>query len=152
MEQRRARKLRKTTFSALVMLMIAACASSSGSAGSGPALVGQNWVAEEISRRGVLDNVQSTMSIDATGRATGLGGCNSYGGPARINGDAIRFGPLATTRMACTPAVGDQEQRFFAALASATRFGFTPEGKLVLYDANGAVVVTFGRLIGQQQP
>jgi heat shock protein HslJ len=140
--------------SALLMLIIASCSSGSSgpSARNEPALVGPTWVAEQIGRVGVLDNVRSTMSIDAAGRVSGRGGCNSYGGAVDITGEAIRFGPLASTRIACAPAVGSQEQRFFSALASVRRYGFTPEGRLVFYGENGSAVVTFGRLTGHQQP
>lgn len=85
------------------------------------------------------------MSFPQAGQVGGSGGCNRYGGPVDITGEAIRFGPLASTRMACSPAIGDQEGRFFAALRSATRFVVTAEDKLVLYDATGDAVVTFNR-------
>lgn len=154
--ENRAHTVRNATFSALLMLMITSCGGSSGSSGpparNGPALAGPTWVAEQIDRVGVLENVRSTMSIDADGRVSGRGGCNSYSGAVDITGAAIRFGPLASTRMACAPPVGSQEQRFFSALASVRRYGFTPEGRLVLYGENGSEVVTFGRLTGQQQP
>jgi putative lipoprotein len=141
----------RPAFAALVMMMTAlsGCSSSGASAqsvGSGQALPGTSWLAEDIGRRGVLDNPQPTMSFDQAGRVSGSGGCNRYGGPVEISGEAIRFGPLASTRMACAPAIGDQEERFFAALQSATRFAFTPEDKLVLYDATGTAVVTFSRM------
>ncbi len=109
-------------------------------------MAGTSWLAEDIGRRGVLDNPPTTMSFDQAGRVGGSGGCNRYGGPVEVSGETIRFGPLASTRMACAPAIGDQEERFFAALQSATRFVFTAEGKLVLYDATGDAVVTFSRV------
>jgi heat shock protein HslJ len=138
-------------FAALVMVMsISSGCSSSGasaqSSGSGPALAGTNWLAEDIGRRSVLDNPQATLSFTQTGQVSGHGGCNRYGGPVEISGEAIRFGPLAATAMGCPKAIGDQEERFFAALQAAKRFALTPKGKLVLYDASDAPVVTFSRL------
>jgi heat shock protein HslJ len=133
----------------MVMSISSGCSSSGASAqslGSGPALAGTSWLAEDIGRRSVLDNPQTTLSFTQTGQVNGHGGCNRYGGPVEISGEAIRFGLLASTRMACGPTIDDQEARFFAALRSATRFALTPEGKLVLYDASDAPVVTFSRV------
>ena len=35
--------------------------------------------------------------------AGGSGGCNTYAAPVNIDGDAMAFGRLASTRMACAP-------------------------------------------------
>lgn len=125
--------------------------SSSGQPGSqaattAPALAGTGWVAEEVVGRKVLAKLHTTLSFDSSDRVSGSGGCNRYGGPVEIKGDAIRFGPLVATRMACGSPTDDHEQRFFTALEAASRFGFTPEGKLVLYDAQGGQVATFGHI------
>jgi putative lipoprotein len=120
--------------------------SSKPAAESGPELVGPTWVAEAIGGRGVLDNVRTTMAIDAGGQVIGLGGCNSYSGPARTADGTLRLGPIISTARGCLPAIEDQERRFFSALASARRYGFTPEGKLVLYDERGSTIVTLRRL------
>jgi putative lipoprotein len=119
--------------------------SSGPAAASGPALIGPTWVAEAIGGRGVLDNVRTTMSIDAAGQVTGLGGCNSYSGPARTDDEVLRLGPIISTARGCLPAIEDQERRFFAVLASARRYGFTPEGKLVLYDERGSTLAALRR-------
>jgi putative lipoprotein len=119
--------------------------SSGPAAESGPELVGPTWVAEAIGGRGVLDTVRTTMSVDAGGQVTGLGGCNSYSGPARTSDETLRLGPIISTARGCLPAIEDQERRFFSALASARRYGFTPEGKLVLYDERGSAIATLRR-------
>lgn len=135
--------------SAMVALTTASSGCSPGA--SPPAapgaqeLVGPTWVAEEIGGRSVLGNVRTTMTIDAAGQLTGLGGCNSYSGPARIDDQTLRLGPIISTARGCLPAVEDQERRFFSALASARRYGFTPEGKVVLYDERGAATATLRR-------
>jgi heat shock protein HslJ len=137
-------------FVVLMMMTVSSGCSSSGassqSAGSRQALAGTSWLAEDVGGRGVLDHPQTTMSFDQAGRVSGSGGCNRYGGPVAISGETIRFGPLASTRMACPPAIGDQEGRFFAALQSTTRFVVDPEDKMVLYDAAGQAVATFSRV------
>lgn len=52
------------------------------------------------------------------GRVSGSGGCNRLSGSVRISGDTLTFGPLAATRMACSPAVNAQEQTFLTVLGT----------------------------------
>jgi putative lipoprotein len=131
----------------ILMAILPGCSpTSSGQAPEGaPELVGATWVAEEIGGRGVLNNVRTTMTIDAASQVTGLGGCNSYSGPARLADETLRLGPIISTARGCLPATEDQERRFFSVLASARRYGFTPEGKLVLYDERGSPLVRLRR-------
>ena len=83
----------------------------------GPNFTG-DWLVEDISGRGVIDNLQSTLRFDAKGRVYGIGGCNRFTGVVKSSGDGLSFGPLAATQMACPPAIADQESRYFAALAA----------------------------------
>ncbi|GGR63963.1 hypothetical protein GCM10008959_27640 [Deinococcus seoulensis] len=53
-------------------------------------------------------------------RVTGTAGCNRVNGTVSIRGDSVTFSALATTRMACTPAVTAQEQVFLNALSGKT--------------------------------
>ena len=132
----------------VMMIVLSGCSSSgatSQSSGSGQALTGTAWIAEDLGGRGVLDHPQTTMSFPQAGQVGGSGGCNRYGGPVEVSGELIRFGPLSSTSMACSPAIGDQEKRFFAALRAATRFVVTADDKLLLYDVTGEAVVTFSR-------
>lgn len=106
-----------------------------------------DWLAEDIRGRGVVDRMQTTLSIAADGTVSGSGGCNHYTGTATIAGARISFGPLATTRMACTPAVMEQEQKFFSALTVVRAFRVDPATrKLFLLDLTGTPVVRFSGL------
>jgi heat shock protein HslJ len=104
------------------------------------------WLAEDIRGGGVLDRPRSVLEIRRDGAVGGSGGCNRLLGRARIDGETIVFDPVASTRMACTPVVMDQELKFHAALKSARRFAVEPEQrKLVLYDADGRIVMRLAR-------
>jgi heat shock protein HslJ len=106
--------------------------------------IGSVWLAEDIGGRGVIDIAQSTVSFVSTDRVSGSGGCNRYSGPVAINGAALSFGALATTRRACPPALMNQESKFLAALADARSFAF--DGPfLIFYDAAGGAVLKFTR-------
>ena len=67
-------------------------------------------------------------------------------GTATIDGDSIAFGPLAATKMACAPAVMDQEAKFFAALDEARRWQLDQaRDKLLLLDADGDALLVLTR-------
>lgn len=100
------------------------------------------WLAEDILGGGVIDNVQTVLEIGADGKVTGSSGCNRITGTAKIAGDSIAFGPVAATRMACLPAVSDQEQKFFDVLGRARRWQADPgRGKLMLLGRGGEVLI-----------
>ena len=108
-------------------------------------LEGPTWLAEDIKGGGVIDNAQTTVSIAAGGKVAGSGGCNRLFGQATIAGDALTFGGIGTTRMACAPALMDQEQKFLGALAATRAFRF--DGPyLKFYDAGGTELVRFTEL------
>src|SRR5262249_36092639 len=99
---------------AALALLLAACTGASAHAvPAAAAIVGPVWVAEEIAGAPAGGGVPVTLQLGADGNASGRGGCNGYGGPYTLAGDALRFGPLAATKMACAPALMDQEQRYF---------------------------------------
>ncbi len=85
-------------------------------------LTGSEWLLEDLAGGGVIDNVQATLAFPEEGKVSGNGSCNRFSGQVHINGDVIKFGPLATTRMACPEAVMNQETKYLNALQAAGRF------------------------------
>ena len=75
---------------------------------------------------------------------SGQGGCNRFGGRYTFDGNALKIGPLVSTRMACEPEVMDAEQAWFRLLESASAAEATPT-TLVLKDGNGTVIATLRR-------
>ena len=69
---------------------------------------------------GLLDGTELEVVF---GIATigGFSGCNSFSGAYGTNGNVVRIGRLATTRLACEPEVMEQETAFLAALEASTR-------------------------------
>lgn len=79
-------------------------------------LVALDGVAIENAGGGKTPTLKITS--DSSGaRAVGVAGCNRFSGPVTQDGDSIRFGPLAATKMAC-PAM-QLESKYFAALDQA---------------------------------
>lgn len=111
---------------AITIVLAAAVAvlfSAAGARAQEPAgLTDVMWLAEDIGGGGVVDNLQSTLRIEPSGRVSGSSGCNRYNGMAKIDGSTIAFGPQATSRKMCPPAIMDQERKFLDALAQAKSF------------------------------
>lgn len=103
------------------------------------------WLAEDIGGRGVLDNLQSTISLTMAGQVSGSAGCNTMQATAQVDGRSLAFGTLATTRKICARAIMDQETRFLQALNRTREFRL--DGPyLEFIDANGSELVRFMRL------
>ena len=110
---------RLSWFAAPVLLAHTACALP-GAPGAAP-LVGSEWRLEDLGGRGVLDRVQATLAFPEAGRVAGNSSCNRFFGSYTLMQDRIALGQLAGTRMACAPAVDEQETRYLDALQKAQR-------------------------------
>ncbi|MGR4069663.1 META domain-containing protein [Billgrantia sp. C5P2] len=74
-------------------------------------------------------------------RVAGSTGCNRLAGSYRLENDALSFGPLVTTRMACLEE-GDTEPAFLGALEATATWQIDGQA-LTLRDESGAVVAQF---------
>lgn len=72
----------------------------------------------------------------ADGTVSGCGGINRIGGRADIEGDRIRIGPLASTRMTGPPEAMAAKDAFLRGLDAARRWELV-DGRLVLHDEAG---------------
>ena len=103
--------------------VLTACAIPAGPAAPpAPSLVGTEWRLEDLAGRGVLDRAEATLVFPEAGRVAGSGSCNRFFGSVTLEQDRIGFGQMGATRMACIGAIGDQENRYLAALQQAERF------------------------------
>jgi heat shock protein HslJ len=53
--------------------------------------------------------------------AQGSGGCNRFTGSYELEGDSLKFGPIASTRMFCEEVM-DQEQAYLQVLTETTGY------------------------------
>ncbi len=119
---------------ATLMLLIAGCTAAVRPTAS---IVGPVWVATDIAGAAAGSAAPITLQLGTDGRASGRGGCNGYGGSYTLAGDALGFGPLMSTKMACAPAVMKQEQRYFEMLEQVARYAVADDGALLLTTADG---------------
>ena len=105
------------------------------------ALEGTEWRLVDIGGQPAPAGGDSTrhpgFTLLAEGRKVqGSAGCNRMRGTYQLDGEKLKFGPLATTRMAC-PAM-ETETAFLKALEATTRYEVSGSS-LTLYGADTAV-------------
>ena len=66
-------------------------------------------------------------------------GCNTGRGGYTITGDALTFGPIATTRMACEPAAMQVEQQVLAVLTGSATFAVDADALTLTNGGTGVV-------------
>ena len=123
----------------LVTLALSACVKVAKNVkGASPlaSLAGSEWGPEG---RETLDQF---VAFKSDGEVIGHGGCNRFFGSYDQDGDVLKFGPLASTKMAC-PNLGE-EQAFMSALQSARQIEAT-HLRLVLKGENGETILTLRR-------
>ncbi|HYY97786.1 MAG TPA: META domain-containing protein [Pyrinomonadaceae bacterium] len=110
-------------------------------------LANTRWVLASFGAEGgqspVVEGATITLSFGDDGRASGSGGCNSYGGEYTERGEGLSFGPLASTKRACLDERANrQEQRYLAALGAASRFELSG-GRLTIFQGDGRGSLNF---------
>lgn len=93
-------------------------------------IVANDWHLVEISGTAAIPTDEArrpTLHFSAdSGRASGNGGCNNYGGTAVIAGQSITVSRLISTKRACIdPAMNAQETRFLTALEAVDRYAIS---------------------------
>lgn len=105
------------------------------------------WLAEDIDGGGVIDRLQTTLEIRDDGIVTGTGGCNRYAGSATVDGNTIKFLPMASTRMACSTAAMRREGKFHATLEKIRAWRIDEaRRKLILLDGQGFEMMRFSKM------
>jgi heat shock protein HslJ len=116
-------------------------------------LVGPYWRAIELAGKLVPTQDakrEAHLIFQAGGRLSGSDGCNQLTGSYELKGDAIAFGQLAGTQMACIN-IGNTDQTFRDALKRATRVTAAAD-RLQFSDAAGTRLAVFAARQQSSQP
>ncbi len=110
-------------------------------------LAGTQWRLISMGRIGSAANLVSgssvTLNFGNDGRVSGSGGCNSYGGSFRVQGDRLTFTQVFSTKRACLSTEGNrQESQYFLALESANRFRLSGNQLSIYYDNRSVLEFT----------
>ncbi|NKQ37184.1 MAG: META domain-containing protein [Chloroflexi bacterium] len=113
-----------------------------------PSLTGTTWLATGYNNGegGVVSLIMDTKItavFHEDGSLSGTAGCNTYNTSYTVDGDNISIPDLiATTMMACSEPVMEQEQDYLAALPQAATYAIQGD-KLELRDANGSLLANY---------
>ena len=150
------RASRSTLFAGVVTLFVtlAACQPPHSVSTSPEAfrasVAGVDWELVELDGKTAATGAggrRATLRFDAdTTRVGGFSGCNRFGGSYTVDGDSLRFGPLAMTRMACADGM-DLERKLSSALEATRRYKLSTT-QLQLFGPSGSIA-RFSRQIPQ---
>ena len=126
--------------------LLAACAGVPMTSGTSPAhdpiakLQSGEWVVQSINGKAVDTQIKPTLNFGQTFQLTGHTSCNTYFAGYLLTGPSIVVKQAGTTRMACEPAVMEQEQRFLKQLAASQIWNIDSAGTLTLVGTSGVMV------------
>jgi heat shock protein HslJ len=101
------------------------------------ALSGIEWLLSDLAGTPVVPNSKASLSFLDAGRAAGNASCNRFTGSVTISGDSIKFGQLASTRMACPDnAISAQEDQYLKLLEAAKRFELKDNSLLIFAEGS----------------
>ena len=126
-------------------VMVTALLLAAETAGAAGASFAGSWRIAGISGVDSFDPAKTEMRLSGEGKFSSTVGCNRIAGEPRIDGDHVTFGALATTRMACPPALGAVEAKYLSGLNAARSFRLA-DSKLILVGENGEQLVVFARM------
>ena len=127
----------------VMLVLVAGCGGNDEQAASGaPPLEGTPWVLVSGIDVAGWEKVAPSANF-ADGRLAGSSGCNRYmTSYDELDGEALKLGQVAGSKVACTPPAGDVERAYLAALARVE--AWRTDGKeLVLLDGDDGELLRF---------
>lgn len=104
-------------------------------------LLGQEWVIEDIAGAGVVDNSHATLQFLPNGRLAGSATCNRFFGSYESDAAKLRIQTAGATKMACPPALMNQENKLLQLLPAIESYRIDRTGALVLSTPDGRTVL-----------
>lgn len=106
----------------------------------GTLIRGTDWQVEDLNGGGIIDRSRLGFRFGSDGRITGNATCNRFMGGYTLGGEGLVLTQMASTQMACSEALMNQEQKFLSLMPAVKRFEFSADGALVLMTGNGATI------------
>lgn len=106
-----------------------------GCAGDPLLLVQGSWRVTALAGVDASGTEPPEFTIEGT-RIAGRSGCNRFNAALTLDGESLRIGPAAVTRMACPPDRMALERAFLEALTAVDHFAIDNEGRLLLTGAD----------------
>ncbi len=105
-----------------------------------PQLIGREWRVEDIAGKGVIDNSQASLSFLPDSQLAGNATCNRFVASYTVDGETLSIGEAGATRMACPPALMEQEAALLTLLQSVNRYAIDATGALFLMSPSGETI------------
>ena len=133
--------MKKTILILLAAFILAACSGGSSASIQGDwNLVSVSGPAAQLT---VDPQVETLITFGADGKLSGNVGCNSFGGDYTVDGNALTFGPVASTLMFCQETA---EQEAITLAVFQEKATFVLDGDtLTITSADGASVIALAR-------
>lgn len=90
------------------------------------------WQVTALGDAALVEPERLSLNFLGQGRVAGSSGCNRLVGGFTLTGEALRFGAMGSTMMACPEPLMEQERRMLDALEQVTRFDIGGDGTLLL--------------------
>lgn len=120
------------------LTLAAALATAAGCATEPPRLEENvTYLAEWVGDEAVIGRRPLSLTL-SEGRAYGNTGCNHWFAQYTLNGQALRFDAVGSTRRACDAELAEQERHFLALLGEVRRWDVSQIDQLQLWPAEGA--------------
>lgn len=136
------KRMKRLLIVLLAVLVVTACSANS------PESIQGRW--QLISHGSASNQIAAAADADAfiefgqDGKLSGNVGCNGFGGEYEVNGNAITFGPIMSTKMFCEGPVGEQEATTLSVLFESATFALD-DNTLTITSADGNSVIVLGR-------
>lgn len=95
-------------------------------------LTGDAWRITALGGATLVEPERLTLNFLDAGRVAGSAGCNRIVGGFSLTGEGLKFGPMASTMMACPDSLMEQERRMIDALEQVAAFDVDGRGTLKL--------------------
>ena len=131
----------KKLFSLLTAFLLSAAFSQAAD----PALVGTEWQLAQVGelKIGIMDYPPYILLAEGSSTLEGHGSCNSFTGTYERNGDDLKFGPIAATKIFCPAELKNRiEKALIKALGDTRKYAIV-DGVLHLQDEKGETLATF---------
>lgn len=130
--------MKNILFALVLILGLSSCAKDLDTA----IKTNSKWILTEWPGKSLPTSAQATLNINDGNKIGGKSFCNSYGGTASFNGNALQFSQIFGTKMYCNE-IADAEVKFLSDL-EAVNSGKVDGDKLSLLK-DGVVVMVFSK-------
>jgi heat shock protein HslJ len=125
------------------LFLITACALSPSQQSGVGDLAGPVWSLSTLSDQDLVPDTSITARFTLDGKVSVSAGCNLYSGTFTNSGNSIQISsPLASTLMACSPEIMEQENSYLTILGEVRAFTVAGD-QLTLSDGNNKILLVY---------